>query len=725
MKRAIPILLLTSAAYGQCVPVPMPIDAYSGLDGAVYSSVVFDDGTGPALYLGGSFTMAGNIRAVSIVKWNGQECVALGTGPTRSVQCMAVDGNSLLVSGGSIGGVLWRWQNGAWTTVGPSFPTGSEIRAIRVTTDGIYVGGRTMTPTSGLAALRNDVWEAVGGGVTGEVYALEQVGTRWIVGGNLTHAGGATGIDVNSIAQWDGTQWSAMGAGLDGTVRTITLLNNEIYAGGSFEASGGVAVTCVGKFDGTNWREVGNGLEGPVYQLSNIDGSLVAAGAFTTSNGTQLDRVARLVNGGWEPVASGINGDVRTVAQFAGKLYAGGDFTRAEGKPALRVASLNNGHWRGLLSGIDGTVSALTKFQDRLIVSGSFSQVGGVSARRMASFDGDSWAQFGADAGFSANCFTEFEGQLLAGGVFSVPGGPSGVARFNGSTWDAMGALEGNVRGMHVHNDVLYAYGYGLLRQAPGGQPYYGLAKWDGTNWVNGFPGVNRSVAVTALESFNGRLYMAGDSAGTLVGVWDLSGVEPVPAAQSANSRYALKAFNGQLYIGGGQPVLAAWTGTSLVPVNTGAMSGSQSITEHFAVHAGRLYAIGWFTPPGNSATATTVIRIVDGQTPTSVKTGVSAAIGSYQPTTTAQSFGSRLYVGGSFKFLGASATSTNASAFLSSLMCQCAADFNNDTVVDTFDYLDFLQQFSANNVTADVNTDGAVDFFDYLDFVGAMSEGC
>ncbi len=725
MRRAIPILLLTSAAFGQCIPVPMPIDSYSGLNGAVYSSVVFDEGAGAALYLGGSFTQAGSTPAANIVKWNGQEFVPLGTGSSRSIQCMAVDSDSLLVGGGGAGAALRRWQNGAWTTVGPTFATGSEIRAIKVAADGIYVGGRSLSGTSSFVALRNNIWEPVGGGVTGEVYAIEQIGTRWVVGGNLTHVGGATGIDVNSIAQWDGAQWSALGTGLDGTVRVISVLNNEIFAGGSFEASGGQAVTCVGRFDGTRWREVGNGLEGPVYSLSQIDGVLVAAGAFTRSNTEQLDHVARFVNGGWEPIASGINGDVRTLVQFAGKLYAGGDFTKTDSKPALRIASLNNGQWRGLLSGIDGTVSALTKYQDRLIVSGSFTQVGGVSAGRMAAFDGDSWSQFGADSGFSANCFAEFDGQLLAGGAFSVPNGPSGVARFNGSTWDAMGMLEGNVKGLHVHNGELYAYGYGLLRQGPGGQPYYGLAKWDGTNWVNGFPGTNRSVAVSALESFNGRLYMAGDSTGTLQGVYDLSGAEPVLAGGLAGSRSALKAFNGQLYVGGGNSVLTAWTGTSLVTINTAPLSGSQSATEQFEVHAGRLFAIGWFTPAGTSATVTTVLRIVDGPTPLVPKTAFPAAVGSYQPAITAQSFGSRLYVGGSFKFFGATAAFTNSSSFLASLACQCFADFNNDGIVDTFDYLDFVQQFSVGNVTADINTDGAVDFFDYLDFVAAMSEGC
>ena len=54
-----------------------------------------------------------------------------------------------------------------------------------------------------------------------------------------------------------------------------------------------------------------------------------------------------------------------------------------------------------------------------------------------------------------------------------------------------------------------------------------------------------------------------------------------------------------------------------------------------------------------------------------------------------------------------------------------CAADFNNDSSVDFFDYLDFVDAFSSGAAQADFNADGSIDFFDYLDFVDAFSVGC
>ncbi len=54
-----------------------------------------------------------------------------------------------------------------------------------------------------------------------------------------------------------------------------------------------------------------------------------------------------------------------------------------------------------------------------------------------------------------------------------------------------------------------------------------------------------------------------------------------------------------------------------------------------------------------------------------------------------------------------------------------CPADFNGDGTVDFFDYLDFVDAFSANAASADFNIDGTIDFFDYLDFVDGFSVGC
>ncbi len=58
-------------------------------------------------------------------------------------------------------------------------------------------------------------------------------------------------------------------------------------------------------------------------------------------------------------------------------------------------------------------------------------------------------------------------------------------------------------------------------------------------------------------------------------------------------------------------------------------------------------------------------------------------------------------------------------------LFLSCRGNFNCDTNVDFFDYLDFVTALATMHPSADYNADGVIDFFDYLDFVDAFSAGC
>lgn len=66
---------------------------------------------------------------------------------------------------------------------------------------------------------------------------------------------------------------------------------------------------------------------------------------------------------------------------------------------------------------------------------------------------------------------------------------------------------------------------------------------------------------------------------------------------------------------------------------------------------------------------------------------------------------------------------SNTTSVYLNAGAPPCRSDVNFDGVVDLFDYLDFVAQFSTGN--ADFNADGITDFFDYLDFVSIFASGC
>ncbi|RLG36541.1 MAG: hypothetical protein DRO01_08005, partial [Thermoproteota archaeon] len=150
------------------------------LNRLVLAFAVFDDGTGPALYAGGEFTLAGPARVNYIAKWDGLSWSALGglvdAGPNTDVNTLAVFDD---------GGGEALYAGGDFTTV-----------------DGITVNH--------IAKWDGTTWSALSGpsgtGVSNSVFALavydDTEGEALYVGGYFQTAGGIT---VNQVARWDGT----------------------------------------------------------------------------------------------------------------------------------------------------------------------------------------------------------------------------------------------------------------------------------------------------------------------------------------------------------------------------------------------------------------------------------------------------------------------------------------------------------------------------------------
>src|SRR5688572_18091818 len=67
----------------------------AGLQGSGSALAVFDDGTGPMLYCAGSFTYAGSVPAVEIVRFDGATWSALGSGLTQGA--VSTHANALAV----------------------------------------------------------------------------------------------------------------------------------------------------------------------------------------------------------------------------------------------------------------------------------------------------------------------------------------------------------------------------------------------------------------------------------------------------------------------------------------------------------------------------------------------------------------------------------------------------------------------------------------------------
>jgi len=236
---------------------PMP-----GLQGAVNDMMVFDDGSGPALYAAGDIiaTMpAPHVLLGKIGKWTGTNWAPLGGGI----------GNGYLSPAGPR--ALAVYDDGTGLAL---FVAGDFRDVYQVTR---YVGDLQV---NNIAKWDGSVWSSVGGGTTpnaaAPIYDLvvfdDGTGPALYAAGDFNFAGG---VSVKNIARWNGTSWSDVGGGVTGdaeaAIHTLAVLDDGsgpvLYAGGWFTNAGGVPVSNVAKWNGTTWSPVGAGFDDTVRAL--------------------------------------------------------------------------------------------------------------------------------------------------------------------------------------------------------------------------------------------------------------------------------------------------------------------------------------------------------------------------------------------------------------------------------------------------------------------------
>jgi len=249
-----------------------------GLNNTASALTVFDDGSGPALYAGGSFTTAGGVEVNRIAKWDGAEWSPLGSGMSGSVRTLAV------------------FDDGS----GPALYAGGYFTS---------AGG---VPTNYIARWDGTVWTPLGIGMSSSVLTLtafdDGSGPALYAGGIFITAGG---VEANRIAKWDGTEWNVLGSGMSSSVRTLAVFDDgsgpALYAGGFFTSAGGIEVNRIAKWDGTQWSPLGGGMNNLVRTLTAFDDgtgpALYAGGGFTIAGGILSGRIAK-----WGCTPLGIRG---------------------------------------------------------------------------------------------------------------------------------------------------------------------------------------------------------------------------------------------------------------------------------------------------------------------------------------------------------------------------------------------------------------------------------
>jgi len=293
-----------------------------GLSGVVFALTTFDDGNGPALYAGGTFEFAGGVLARGIAKWDGSSWSALGSGlQDGTVAAMAVyddgGGPALYIGGGltKAGPVpvnnIAKWDGTSWSALRGGMKT--TVRALTVFDDGsgpaLFIGAFNSPETPPLQSWNGLRYSLRGSPQpNGSVFALRAFddgsGSALYVGGVFTTA---AGVSVNRIARWNGTSFSPLGSGMNNTfVLALEVFDDgtgggpALYAGGLFTNAGGASGTNhVARWDGSSWKGLGNGTNGGVSAFAVFDdGSgagpgLYVGGAFTNAGGVAANNIAQ------------------------------------------------------------------------------------------------------------------------------------------------------------------------------------------------------------------------------------------------------------------------------------------------------------------------------------------------------------------------------------------------------------------------------------------------
>jgi len=312
----------------------------------------------------------------------------------------------------------------------------------------------------------------------------------------------------------------------------------------------------------TEWDPDG---AGPATSLWIIGGSFQICGDVPAKCIAAYNPVTRQ----FSTLGSGMNNWVMSLATLStGELVAGGYFTTAGGVSARGIARWNGVNWSALGNGVVGAssaaVMALTTLPNgHLVAGGFFGQAGTVSARNVARWNGTSWSAMGNGLGNSP-AFDEGvrsvvvapNGDLIAGGGFTTLGGSgtgaaaNHLARWNGATWSALGAgVNGFVYAVAVlNNGDIVAACPALVGTGVNGSPPF-VGRWDGSTWS---PLGTAPTSVLSLAVLPDGTLLAGGYFG--VQSWDgTSWTSQSTLEFSGSFVYAIRTFANNDWIAGGR----------------------------------------------------------------------------------------------------------------------------------------------------------------------------
>ncbi|NVB79242.1 MAG: hypothetical protein HOV81_12645 [Kofleriaceae bacterium] len=399
---------------------------------------------GNELLVGGYFDHVGGIAANSVAAYNGTTWRALSMPEMMGVYALARGADNQLYAGGAFGiangntdspaGGMMVWDGTAWTLAGGGL--GNRYNSGVVTDlalhDGsLYVSGCFVTAGGGMDAAGaiesaqiarfDGTWHALNNTtpVLGNWYeerkcgdeGVESVwdvsaqtvfstGDRVLFGGSFP---GIAGVSSQAIVSHDGTAWhpeaGTGGLGLNGSLDKIGASSScDVWGMGQqiTHVAGESTRARLFHFTGDRWTAISDSLPGDAYctGFAVSPAGDVAIGCFVTADsGDTVGRVYR-VSGTQLVQLGGDAPPIMTLAYDAdNKLWIGG----SDPKGAGYLARMDGETITMIEQGFDSAVNLIEPISaNDVVVAGSFSKVGSVDVSRIARWNGSTWSALGA-----------------------------------------------------------------------------------------------------------------------------------------------------------------------------------------------------------------------------------------------------------------------------------------------------------------------------------------
>ena len=550
-----------------------------------------------------------------------------------------------------------------------------------------------------IASWDGSVWRSLGPAGSGiepdrTVYSMVVFAGKLTVGGDFLYAGSIT--NTRALAQWNGSAWSSLGAFPDssfgnyvyclGATSFVVGQGENLYIGGSFSTVGGAAAQNIARYNTLTgaWTGVGGGLGATclqmlVFQFGGLHSLTVSRSYLNNQGGGTYRYVSN--TGVWNLLSP----ENASFYNFSLNGYLLGGVNG--------VSELIGADWKPLGNGLNGPIKTMVSIGSDLYAAGTFTFADQQIANGVARFDGTQWNALGAGPGMTrVETAAVFNGQLVVGGFTGTTSQLARVSRWDGVSWSTMGTLTGTqVDLLRIVDGSLYAAASGLVY------------RWNGLGWQSMSPNAVRlhmfgfPETVTSIVSKAGVLYAA--AAGVLCSLQGSAWV-PVPGLPAVQLQHWIN-LNGSL-VGGasdqGGPIYR-WLepGTeTLLSASTG------NAVAALAERGGVLHAL-----------VSNALARLDGNQ----WNVLGAFTGGLADEILFRN--QEIIVSGNIGTVNGT-----ISPMWARLASVATADFNGSGSITVQDIFDFLAAYFGSDPCADFNGSGAITVQDIFDFLAAYFAG-